>query len=51
MAAKYVPDKYLEGRKMETFFPCLFDKISFLDYVSFCLSYQDVLNDTHNELP
>ena len=39
-----VPEKYLEGRKLEIFFPCLFDQISYLDYVSFCLSYQDGLN-------
>ena len=39
-----VPDKNLEGRKFEIFFPCLFDQISYLAYASFCLSYQDGLN-------
>ena len=32
------------SRKLEICFSCLFDKISYLDYVSFCLSYQDGLN-------
>ena len=41
----HVPDKNLEGRKLEIFFSCLFDKIPFLNYASFCLSYQDGLND------
>ena len=32
----HVPDKNLEGRKLEIIFSCLFDQISFLDYASFC---------------
>ena len=24
--ATYVPDKYIEGRKLDIIFPCLFDK-------------------------
>ena len=41
----YVPDKYLEGKKLYIIFSCLFYQISYLNYASFCLSYQDGLND------
>ena len=43
-------DKYLEGRKLQIFCPCLFDKISYFVYASFCLGYQDGLNSVGKKI-